>query len=389
MQNNMHGKILVVTSIEPNQFNSGGHPSGLIWEILNSFRMKEVTYDLEIYSDPSSGLRKRFHQYGFLYHNKLKIKEEYSSILVYPENIIAYIPKRFRSRCIVLGPDSPSLRDARLYRASKGTVFRIIRLGMYFLSLYHEYLLLKQSYRVLVVGRTDQLWMRLFNQRIKRNPRLIKKVRFLRHPFLSKVVFPLSDLVYKKDNKTNHSYRRFVFSGFINERYTCDFIGDVIRHLDKNIKYHFVITGSRNAWLAELLKKNKLWIVDYYKWIEDYRDVCQIGKDIHCLPDRVGAGTKNRGLTALINGLEIITTPFGIENIKHAHLSGIYIAESPRLYAQYMANLFKSRNSDAFISNILKERREVRFSIEHLYEIDINQLMIDLYQLQECKAQSG
>lgn len=366
----VENKILVLTSISPNPFNEGGHPSGLIWEVIEYLKRHNIVCDTDVIEDTSSKPIKRLHQYGIAYINKYERAKDYAAILVYPENLLFCVPKRLRSRCIVLGPDSPSLRDARLYKHAPGHIFRYIRLLMYLLSIVHEYRLIKESYYTLVVGRTDQLWMRLFNRRIRKSGDC-SKILFLRHPYLSKVVFPSADLTMKV-NFTSQENVRFIFSGLINERYTRTFIERVVENLDIHQPLHFVITGKRNKWLAELLNSKSSWIVEYYDWVENYRDLCQIGRDIHCLPDRVGAGTKNRALTALVNGVEIISTPIGIENIQYSSVKGVYIAHSAKQYAAYMMTLFMNHRSSDSVENIIESRKKLRNAIMDSYESGMN-----------------
>ncbi len=306
------------------------------------------------------------------------MKKEYSSIWVYPDNMLFYVPKLFRSRCIVLGPDSPGLRDARLFQKAHTILFKMIRFFMYSMALLHEYRVTRDAKCVLVVGRTDQLWMRKCNQRIKRLKALQQKIYFIRHPYLSKAVIPLSQLKFA-DKEKGQMNKRFIFSGLINERYTHIFLEKVISLLDLHTAYHFIVTGKANRWLANLIGSRGSWRVEYYEWIDNYRDICQIGRDIHCLPDQVGAGTKNRCLTAMLNGLEIVSTPIGIENIKHAGLSGIYIAITPQQYAQYMDVVFHKTNTRECMQKMLEERRKIRELVEEEYELGMNHIvsMID------------
>lgn len=367
------GKILVLTSIKPDPCNGGGHPSGLIWEVEEYLRKEHIDYDIAVIPEMSSKLLKRFHVYGFFYFDHLKVEKTYSAIFVYPDNMLFYVPKELRFRCIVLGPDSPGLRDARLFRRAHTPLFKMIRFVMYLMALYHEYRVTRDARSVLVVGRTDQLWMRRCNQRIKRAKELPKKIHFIRHPYLSKTVIPLSQLKYEAAGKSQEA-KRFVFSGLINERYTRVFLEKVIAHLDVCTPYHFIVTGRANRWLADLIDSRGVWRVEYYDWVDDYRDLCQIGRDIHCLPDQVGAGTKNRCLTALLNGLEIVSTPIGIENIKHAGVSGIYIAVKPQQYAQYMDVVFHKASTQEAIQKMLYERKKIRESVDKEYERDMGRI---------------
>ena len=119
------------------------------------------------------------------------------------------VPKIFRKKMVVLGPDSPSLRDARIYKEMKKNSISILGRwikGIYYnIAKYHEYRILKQVGLFLVVGRTDRFWIKK-NPYIKNKPLLKEKIKFLRHPILSKVV-------KEKLKKENIKKKRFIFSG--------------------------------------------------------------------------------------------------------------------------------------------------------------------------------
>ena len=42
----MNNKVLILTSIRPDPLNRGGHPSGLIWEIIKNFKENNLAIDI-------------------------------------------------------------------------------------------------------------------------------------------------------------------------------------------------------------------------------------------------------------------------------------------------------------------------------------------------------
>ena len=61
-----------------------------------------------------------------------------------------------------------------------------------------------------------------------------------------------------------------------------------------------------------------------------------MGQDIHCVPLVAGGGTKNRVVTALANGVELISTSVGVENIPTSTGQNIYVCNSMRNFAKQM-----------------------------------------------------
>ena len=318
-----------------------------------------------------------------IYLKKINIDfNNYEKIIVYPENLAFGIPKNFRRKITVLGPDSPSLRDARIYKEMKKNNISILETwikGIYYnIAKYHEYRLLKQIESFLVVGKTDRLWMKK-NSYIINKLSLKEKIKFLRHPILSRVV---------KENleKENIEKKRFIFSGDLNYKFNNRFITVIVNELEKfdNISYknflNIVVVGKKNKWIVDLFENIKICNVNYIEWIEDYNDVCVIGQDVHCLPLLVGAGTKNRALTAIANGLEIITTPIGVENIMYKNLTSIYITKNAKLFARYMIKLNNRFFYESDLNNLIKERQIFRKNVEAEYKrVLIYEVMKDFF----------
>lgn len=374
----MNSKILILTSIKPDPINGGGHPSGLIWEIIKFLKENNRNIEVFVKEESTNKIHQVFHRYG-IYLKKVNINfNDYEKIIVYPENLVFGISKKFRKKIIVLGPDSPSLRDARIYKEMKKNNINILETwikGIYYnIAKYHEYRLLKQVKSFLVVGKTDKLWMKK-NSYIRNQLFLKRKIKFLRHPILSRVV-------KRQLEKENVEIKRFIFSGDLNYKFNNRFITGIVNELEKfnNMSpesfLNIVVVGKKNKWIANLFKNIKICNVNYIEWIEDYNDVCIIGQDVHCLPLLVGAGTKNRTLTAIANGLEIITTPIGIENIMYKNLTSIYITRNEKLFVKRMIILSKCFLNEHKMEKLIEERQAFRKIVEKEYkESLISELM--------------
>lgn len=370
-------KIIVITSIKPDPINKGGEPSGFIWEIVEYLKKRGYFVDIMVVKRSKFKIVDILNRYA-IYFNKIKGDfEKYDKILVYRSNIALFLQKKYRYKVITLGPDSMSLLESRLYKENNNILIKLMKIIYYYIAIIMEYYIIKDVNKYVVVGKTDRLWI-INNFFLKRNKNLRKKICFLRHPILKNVVF---DNLY--DNMKKIKKKRFIFSGDFDKRFNKKFLIPLfnILRLDansKNIKMKFVVLGKRNKWIAEELKKISSFDVCYLDWIEDYKEVCRIGQDIHCLPMLVGAGTKNRTLIALANGLEVITTPIGIENIMYKDLSNVYVTNSINKFAKYMEELNDKFLSDKELKVLIKERLDFRKLVEKSYINDMEKI-IDLY----------
>lgn len=369
-------RVAIVTSIKPSPINAGGLPSGLIWEIIDLLKKNGIKCDEYIYPENKEIRIKRIlNRYGF-YLNECKLNfDNYDKIIVYRGNIGLFIPFKYRKKIIAIGPDSASITEARLYKETRCIIRKLIKGVYYQLSRFYEYRILRDVESYLVVGNTDKRWMKK-NFFIKENNKLKEKIKFIRHPILKNVIF--KELDY---DLINIRKKRFVFSGDFDERFNRKFLMDIFNILAENInlnnKMNFIIIGKNNKWIFDELRKIKNFEVEYTEWIDDYKDVCIIGKDVHCLPMLVGAGTKNRTLIALGNGLEIITTPIGIENIPYKGLTSIYITRKAKTFAEYMMLLNNKYLNEKELNNLVIERLSFRRLVESEYIEDVNRTIID------------
>lgn len=367
-------KIIVITSIKPDPINRGGEPSGFIWEIVEYLKKNGYFVDIMVVERSKFKIVDILNRYA-IYFNKVKGDfEKYDKILVYRSNIALYLPKKYRYKVITLGPDSMSLLEARLYKENNNILIKLMKIIYYYIAIIMEYCIIRDVNKYIVVGKTDRLWI-INNFFLKRNKNLRKKICFLRHPILKNVVF---DNLYDNIKKTEK--KRFIFSGDFDKRFNKKFLIPLFNILrmdanSKNIKMNFVVLGKRNKWIAEELKKISSFDICYLDWIEDYKEVCIIGQDIHCLPMLVGAGTKNRTLIALANGLEVITTSIGIENIMYKDLSNVYVTNSINKFANYMEELNDKFLSDEELKVLIEERLNFRKSVEKAYTSGIDKII--------------
>lgn len=330
--------LAIVTSIKPNKKNTGG-PSGLIWEIQELLKQyKNVHMSTFIISKSSNKYIAQINSLGFYWG---KYKQElitYDKILLYPDFLLGYMPKCLLNKIIVLGPDASSMVGKRKYNAymkdaSVSLIKKIYQYLYYKRFKYFERTYIAKINKFVVVGENDKQWLQ---NNINNNLRY--KIIFLRHPLLSHSLTNLKDMSFDKFND-----KRFIFAGDMRYSYVGKNITLLAENLKillskNNINLSIIVVGKANKWIADIFSKVKSLNVQYFIWIENYQDICQINRDVHCVPLIAGGGTKNRVLTAIANGLEIISTSIGVENIPIDGLTNIYVDNNMKNFAQDMLN---------------------------------------------------
>lgn len=332
-------RIAIVTSIPPDRENRGG-PSGLIWEI-EQFLTNSTAHDVTTIIVPVSGNKyvRQLHTWGRALRSLDIALDAYDKILVYPDFLLARLPKRYYRKITVLAPDASSMVGRRKYKQYRGDAsvswIKIWYQYLYaknFLCFEKEYIPAVEHY--LVVGKKDRLWLR---RHLRDSDREI--VKFLLHPLLSHSLLPLDISSMKRPQG-----RRFVFSGDMRYSYVGKNIVALAKYLSEEdsslvSKLHILVVGKNNKWIAELFSKETNAQVSYEAWVECYQDICVMGQDVHCVPLVAGGGTKNRVVTALANGLELISTSVGVENIPLSSGQSVYVCNSMQNFAAQMIML--------------------------------------------------
>lgn len=332
-------RIAIVTSIPPDRENRGG-PSGLIWEI-EQFLTNSTAHDVTTIIVPVSGNKyvRQLHTWGRALRSLDIALDAYDKILVYPDFLLARLPKRYYKKITVLAPDASSMVGRRKYKQYRGDA------SVSWIKIWYQYLYAKNFLcfekehipaveHYLVVGKKDRLWLR---RHLRDSDREI--VKFLLHPLLSHSLLPLDISSMKRPHG-----RRFVFSGDMRYSYVGKNIIALAKCLSEESpslvsKLYILVVGKNNKWIAELFSKETNAQVSYEAWVECYQDICVMGQDVHCVPLVAGGGTKNRVVTALANGLELISTSVGVENIPLSSGQSVYVCNSMQNFAAQMIML--------------------------------------------------
>jgi hypothetical protein len=328
-------RILIVIESKRLDDADWGGGKGLVWEIKEEIS-KYADIDVEYVRQNKSKWGRMFYQYGgYLLRNICVKCQKYDKIIVFPGYLFWSIPYGLWNKTIVLGPDSMILNAFSLYRVTESFFGKnILRRICICLSKLNENLILHFCKRYIVVGNNDKKCInRLF-------PEYAKKVTFMHHPLLSKEQQDIFSFKYNK----NMENKRFVFAGDLVKKYQEINVKKLVKALKARMKecskdINVLVVGKNNYWVCDSFIGIPKVNVKYIDFVEDYFDVCRSGIDVHCIPLASGSGTKNRTLTAIANGLEIITTSIGIENIRWRGLTNVYIRSNMNDFADTMIKI--------------------------------------------------
>ena len=325
-------RILIVIESKRLSEDDWGGGKGLIWEVKEEIS-KYADIDVEYVKQSKSKWGRMLNQYGgYLLKNLYVESPKYDKVIVFPGYLFWSIPYNLWSKTIVLGPDSMILNSLSLYRATEGFLRKnVLRRIFICLSKMNEKLILHFCKRYIVVGNSDKKCIdRLF-------PEYAKKTIFMHHPLLSKEQQDIFSFKYNM----NMENKRFVFAGDLVKKYQDINVKKLVKALKDRMKecskgINILVVGKNNYWVFDSFMDIPNVNVKYIDYVDDYFDVCRSGVDVHCIPLASGSGTKNRTLTAIANGLEIITTSIGIENIKWRGLTKVYIRSDMNDFADTM-----------------------------------------------------
>ena len=354
-------KVLWLTTQKPSAMNEEG-PSGLPLEIMR--QLKEMRYDVTLdYVEIRNPIMARLARLGIFFKNYANNLDIYDKILVYPDGVTNIVPHKYWYKTISMGPDAASFGMARMYRISHG--WRKISFYIYInILLRNESKWMKGLHRLCVVGKNDRRWLRLHSTEKD-------KAFFLVHPFLSKALVDL-------DSLKPHicAEKRFVFAGDLSRHYVGRFFEELLAAINqRGAAFSILVVGKRNKWVYDILRDAGSCDVKYQSWVEDYREICILGKDIHCIPLFAGSGTKNRTLTALANGLQIITTPVGLENIYHSGVKGIQLCNNATEFVVSMLEMQQHNMTYDDFDDMLESRKRFRLDIDSRFKKTLEEVL--------------
>jgi len=236
-------------------------------------------------------------------HHDVFINLEYNTNYVnfiYP---IEFKPVRSPIGVVFYGPDSILLLFRRaIFSKNQFTYIRILSL-IRFIQYQYIYSRLNKQTKIITVGMKD-----LFDFQ----SRGFKNVYFLPHPV------EINQNERKRGGKKNKKISLGI-SGSLG-RFNCfycgkwyDYLIEILRKNNYSSFYRFCFLGKQYASIAKEIEKLG-YEVDYKEWIQDYNNFLS-EVDLYICLLAVGAGTKNRVLSANAAGIKVIGTEVALENI--------------------------------------------------------------------------
>ena len=366
---------MVVSTIYPDPLNRNG-PSGLIWELIEEIRQTcEISVE---FIAPKSGFSGIVNKLGLFIKRGSRVWNSSDLILVYPFTSLRYVRRSEWHQVVVIGPDSASFLYARFCRIANGiSKLRYAILAYWFHRL--EHLLLEECASYVVVGINDRRWIKWVNTRVSERR---EKVVYLQHPLLSHSLIAISDdALSQTQSRVGTEPIRLIFCGDLSVKYCGDMIATLSRCMRSNNFFSSVasilVVGKKNAWVKTVFQREGATNVAYIDWVDDYRSLCSFA-DIHCFPLLAGAGTKNRALTATANGVTVVSTPIGLENILNLAPKGkIYIGRTPRQFVEAIRNALSNHlqvehiNLNKGVTGV----RNFRSTVTARFKEDVNRLL--------------
>ncbi len=354
-------KILWITTIPPSEINRG-KPSGLPLEIITTLEEYDIDVDEKIVDVGNTFLSQKLQNWGIYFHKYKCNFDNYDFIFSYPNTLANFIPKKYWNKVISIGPDASSLLFHRMKNVAVGISRLKYLIYEVFFSLY-EKKWSKYLRMMCVVGMTDKQWLESHTR--------YGKVKYIVHPLLRSSINKERGYFYVNSSK------RFVFSGGLNKFYVGNYVDEMCKVINHN-KYDFniLVIGENNKWVYDKFSLINTCHCTYLNWIEKYEEVCIKGQDIHCVPLMAGAGTKNRVLIALANGVTVISTPIGIENIEYNNMSSVFVCAAPIRFVETMNKINKGEYVLSPYDRCVEESINFRKAVTKKY----NQSILNILQ---------
>lgn len=154
-----------------------------------------------------------------------------------------------------------------------------------------------------------------------------------------KLVYPLK----KAQQSINKSYD-ILFIGYLewppNEVAVRWFIEKVMPHINQKMstaKFHIV--GNKNPKLDDLKKNKNIIFHGYQKNIDQFVGASKV----FVLPFKTGAGVRIKSLTALQNGIAIVSTKLGIDGLNLVENQHYLAAETSQEFANQIVKFLKNK----------------------------------------------
>jgi len=248
------------------------------------------------------------------------------------------------------------------------------------------WLILKLKKKPICVLENHNINHLLFKTRLKETRKIIRKAYFLIEGWLNLlyglVNYPRYDHIFSISDEETKYLKKFYSSvttqplvypiqrsrNLYNKVYDILFVGyldwppnevavkwftskilPLINQQRPNIKFHIV--GKLNTKLLYLKNNHNIVFHGYQKKLDTYLGASKI----FVLPFRTGSGVRIKSLTALQNGIPIVSTKLGVEGLKIKNRKEYLLAETERAFAKATITLLENKRLRNKISIAQKE----------------------------------
>lgn len=323
--------ILFISLYEPSLY--GGHVGGtviLVNDIL-SVVPEDVNVDLLVYQKQKikSKLPKNIHFISWselasivkkksfigslpgVLHNDyacygINVKR-YEKIIFYPYFCALFNLIDCHAKVYTIGMDSGPMLYLRGFLRHSSMIMKVFCLCEYFQSLYIDKKASTISQKVFTVGNSDAAFY---------NSVYLSKSYFIHHP-VSSLIDGFNPIKWNNNEKLI-----LCLPGGMSRFYVANLLDEIVERLIKRsifysdkVSIDFLGKIRYKALKNELISlENSGITVNYTDYADNYEDYIS-KKHVILLPLAVGAGTKNKALSAMGMGLDVIGTSIAMENV--------------------------------------------------------------------------
>lgn len=269
----------------------------------------------------------------------------YRYIIVFPFELALVDFIGFEGKLFVIGPDSTSMVFSRAILYHKNLMYRLLSAIRFVQNGRLDYFVSKKATMIYTVGNNDKTAYNVFFNR--------NKAVYLPHPVIA-------DLEEREELADWDGYEkiRLLFAGSLSFFYSGEMLDSYVyailhSNMQDRISVSFLGKDRRYKEYEKQLTKfgYETYFIEYTPSFEDFLTT----RHILLVPLLVGGGTKNRVLTALGCGMDVIGSRIACENVYG--ISDIHIAENGNDLIKKLKIRIKSRR----LYNYKGEKRKAFF----------------------------
>ena len=362
-------KILFISLYEPNKY--GGRVGGTVILINDILSVVNPAYDVDlivykknfIESDLPQNVKFRSWDSIARKNRKCSIKsklpkglykdyssyvigaEGYSKIVFYPYFCSLFNLKNMKGTIYTIGMDSGPMLYLRGYLNHNDFKNKLFCLYEYIQALYIDKKTASVSRKIFCVGETDAAYYRCAYS---------ADARFVHHPVTS-LIDSYTPIKWENEQKLKLCFpgglSRFYAKGLVEK--IIDLIGDEAEYFKDKIEISFLGSVKYLELKKSLDRVKCLGISVNYTEFADCFEEYLSKQHLILLPLVVGVGTKNKTLSSLGMGLDMIGTPIAMENVYGVR--EIHVAKDAFEFLQKIKTRIEQKNLFGFTNDEIYE----------------------------------